>query len=110
MVYYWMLKCTKSHLQNILEILNTTCTCIYGICSYYVDDTCIWNVCTVYVGFDSRWLSGVDFLWSIPSCSAMWFLFLLGAGIIPNSIKNKNYGNTDRVLLIYHLPIFNVHV
>lgn len=60
MVYYRMLKCTMSHLQNILEILNTTRMCIYGICSYYVDD--IYEIfCTVYVGFDSRLLSGVDF-------------------------------------------------
>lgn len=95
MVYYRMLKCTMSHLQNILEILNTTRICIYGICSSYVDD--VWNLCAVFMGFDSRWLSGVDFLWSIPSCSAIRYLFFLGAGIIPNSI-NKNYENTDRVL------------
>lgn len=59
MVYYSMLKCTMSHLQNILEILNTTRMCIYGINLSYVDDK--WNLCAVYVGFDSRWLSGVDF-------------------------------------------------
>lgn len=61
MVYYRMLKCTMSHLQNILEILNTTRMCIYVInLSYmYVDDK--WNLCAVYVGFDSRFFSGVDF-------------------------------------------------
>lgn len=40
---------------------------------------------------------------SIPSCSAIRYLvFFVGAGIIPNSIKNKNYGNTEFYLSIIY--------
>lgn len=52
----------------------------------------------------------VEQIFSVILCSVMWYLFLFGVGIILNLIKNKNYGNIDRVLFIYYLLIFNVYV